>query len=83
LSTADDGASAIFPRHLGLDPVLDALLGAAALVVAEWAAVSLAARGEFAGTWEFIDALTGIVPLAWLVASVGAIVGAARRAQGR
>jgi arylsulfatase A-like enzyme/HEAT repeat protein len=75
LSTADDGAAAITPRRLSIDPVLEALIGAAVLVAAEWAIVSLVARGEFAGTWEFVDALSGIVPLAWLIVSVGALAG--------
>lgn len=77
MSIADDGASASVPRRLALDPVLDALLGAAALVVAEWGVVSIAARAEFAGNWEFVDALGRIVPLAWIVACVGALAGAA------
>jgi len=77
LCIADESASANVPRRLALDPVLDALVGAATLVVAEWAAVSIAARTEFAGAWELADALLRIVPLGWLVASVGAVTGAA------
>jgi arylsulfatase A-like enzyme len=77
LCIADDSASANVPRRFALDPLLDALLGAAALVVAEWGAVSVAARAEFAGGWELADALLRLVPLGWLVASVGALTGAA------
>ena len=76
MSTADDGAGALGARSFALDPVLDAVLGAAALVAAEWGLVSIVAHREFAGTWEFVDALGRIVPLAWPVASVGAIGGA-------
>ncbi|HMJ56307.1 MAG TPA: sulfatase-like hydrolase/transferase [Polyangiaceae bacterium] len=76
MSIADDSARTIFARRFALDPVIDALAGAAVLVVAEWAAVSLVARREFAGKWEYTDALVSIVPLAWLVASAGALAGA-------
>ena len=77
MSTADDSAAAITPRRSSIDPVLEALIGAALLVAAEWAIVSFVARDEFACTWEFVDALAGIVPLAWLVVSVGAFAGQA------
>ena len=83
MSIADDGASAIGSRSFALDPVVDAVLGAAALVVAEWGFVSIVARTEFAGTWEFVDALGRVVPLAWPVASVGALTGAALLALAR
>jgi arylsulfatase A-like enzyme len=78
LSIADDSASAsaIDPRRFALEPVFDALVGAAILVMAEWAWVSLAARTEFAGTWELVDGLTGVVPLTWILASFGALAGA-------
>lgn len=75
MSTADDSAVAIAPRRLSIGPVLEALIGAAVLVAAEWAIVSFVARAEFAGTWEFVDALSGLAPLAWLVVSVGALAG--------
>jgi arylsulfatase A-like enzyme/HEAT repeat protein len=76
LSIADDGASAIVPRRFARGPVFDALSGAAILVMAEWTWVSLAARNEFAGTWELVDGLTGVVPLTWILASFGALAGA-------
>jgi len=79
LNIADGSASAsaIVPRRLAQGPVFDALVGAAVLVVAEWAWVSLAARREFAGTWELVDGLLGVVPLTWILASLGALAGAA------
>ena len=79
MSIADDSASAsaIAPRRLAQGPVFDAFAGAAVLVVAEWAWVSLAARAEFAGSWELVDGLLGVVPLTWILASVGALAGAA------
>ncbi|HMI84522.1 MAG TPA: sulfatase-like hydrolase/transferase [Polyangiaceae bacterium] len=83
MSIAEEGASAIFPRRLALASTLDALLGAAALVVGEWAVVSIVARSEFAGSWEFVDALVAVVPLAWPVASAGAFAGLALLALAR
>jgi arylsulfatase A-like enzyme len=53
-----------------------ALVGAAALVVAEWAFVGWLARGEFAGPWELWDGLVRLVPLAWLVVVPAALLGA-------
>jgi arylsulfatase A-like enzyme len=77
LNIADGTASAIVPRRLGQGPVFDALVGAAVLVAAEWVWVSLAAREQFAGTWELLDGLVGVVPLTWILASLGALAGAA------
>jgi len=77
LNIADGSASAIAARRLAQGPVFDALVGAAVLVVAEWAWVSLAARQEFAGTWELVDGFAGVVPLTWILASFGGLAGAA------
>ncbi|MET0595008.1 MAG: hypothetical protein ABW133_20075, partial [Polyangiaceae bacterium] len=76
MSFADQSVRAPESRRVSLDAVQDALIGSAVLVTAEWIWVSFAARGEFAGPWEFTDALVGIVPLAWIVVSVGALGGA-------
>jgi hypothetical protein len=76
LNSADQSAPVAPPRRVSLEAVQDALIGSAVLVTAEWIWVSFAARAEFAGPWEFADALVGVVPLAWIVASLGALGGA-------